>query len=39
MERGGFRIETRSTAIEDGPSAWLNQLAAALDRAALPDAG
>jgi flagellar assembly protein FliH len=37
IERGGFRVETRSTAIEDGPSAWLNQLAAALDRAALPD--
>jgi flagellar assembly protein FliH len=37
IERGGFRVETRSTAIEDGPSAWLNQLAAALDRASLPD--
>jgi flagellar assembly protein FliH len=37
IERGGFRVETRSTAIEDAPSAWLNQLAAALDRAALPD--
>jgi flagellar assembly protein FliH len=37
VERGAFRIETRSTAIEDGPAAWLNQLAAALDRAALPD--
>ncbi|MFD1613397.1 FliH/SctL family protein [Sphingomonas tabacisoli] len=36
--RGGFRIETRTTAIEDGPAAWLDQLAAALDRAALPDA-
>jgi flagellar assembly protein FliH len=39
IERGGFRIETRSTAIEDGPTAWLSQLAAALDRAALPDEG
>lgn len=39
IDRGGFRIETRTTAIEDGPSAWLAQLAAALDRAALPDAG
>ena len=38
IERGGFRIETRATTIEDGPSAWLAQLAAALDRAALPDA-
>ena len=37
IERGGFRIETRTTSIEDGPGAWLNQLAAALDRAALPD--
>ena len=36
--RGGFRIETRSTSIEDGPDAWLAQLSAALDRAALPDA-
>jgi flagellar assembly protein FliH len=34
--RGGFRIETRTTSIEDGPAAWLDQLAAALDRAALP---
>lgn len=37
IERGGFRLETRSTAIEDGPAAWLNQLAAALDRTALPE--
>lgn len=35
--RGGFRIETRSTSIEDGPAAWLAQLSAALERAALPD--
>jgi flagellar assembly protein FliH len=38
IERGGFRIETRATAIEDGPRAWLAQLAAALDGAALPAA-
>ena len=38
VERGGFRIETRLTSIEDSPSAWLAQLAAALDGAALPDA-
>lgn len=38
VERGGFRIETRMTTIEDGPTAWLAQLTAALDRAALPDA-
>ena len=37
IERGGFRIETRTTSIEDGPGAWINQLAAAHDRAALPD--
>lgn len=35
--RGGFRIETRTTVIEDGPEAWLAQLAAALDRAAVID--
>ncbi len=34
--RGGFRIETRATSIEDGPKAWIAQLAAALDKAALP---
>jgi flagellar assembly protein FliH len=38
IERGGFRIETRTTAIEDGPAAWLGQLAAAIDRAPLPTA-
>lgn len=37
IERGGFRIENRTTAIEDGPSAWLAQLAAALDRTAVPN--
>jgi len=37
IERGEFRIETRITAIEDGPAAWLGQLAAAIDRTALPD--
>jgi flagellar assembly protein FliH len=36
IERGGFRIETRTTAIEDGPSAWLAQLAAAIERAPMP---
>ena len=36
VERGGFRIETRTTAIEDGPSASLGQLAAAIDRAPMP---
>lgn len=36
IERGGFRVETRTTAIEDGPSAWLQQLAAAIERAPMP---
>lgn len=36
--RGGFRIETRSTSIEDGPNAWLAQLSAALEHMPLPDA-
>jgi flagellar assembly protein FliH len=36
--RGGFRIETRSTSIEDGPESWLAQLAAALEHMPLPDA-
>lgn len=39
VERGGLVIETRTTVIEDGPTAWLAQLAAAIDRVALPDAG
>lgn len=34
--RGGFRIETRATTIEDGPGAWMTQLAAALDRVGMP---
>ena len=37
ISRGGFRIETRTTAIEDGPASWLKQLEAALDRTALPE--
>jgi flagellar assembly protein FliH len=36
--RGGFRIETRTSTIEDGPANWIEQLGAALDRAALPGA-
>jgi flagellar assembly protein FliH len=39
MERGGFRLETRTGAVEDGPAAWLAQLAAAIDRAPLPADG
>ena len=34
--RGGFRIETRSSSVEDGPAGWLLQLSAALDSTALP---
>lgn len=37
IERGGLTIETRTTVIEDGPGAWLAQLAASIDRTALPD--
>jgi flagellar assembly protein FliH len=35
--RGGFRIETRTTVVEDGPEAWLAQLSAALDKAAVSE--
>ncbi len=35
--RGGFRIETRTTVVEDGPEAWLAQLSAALDKAAVTE--
>lgn len=37
LDRGAFLIETKTTVIEDGPAAWLAQLAAAIDRTALPD--
>ncbi|WP_414899972.1 FliH/SctL family protein [Sphingomonas flavalba] len=37
VERGGLLIETKTTAIEDGPATWLAQLAAAIDRVALPE--
>jgi len=36
--RGGFRLETMSAAIEDSPAIWLEQLAEALNRTAIPDA-
>jgi flagellar assembly protein FliH len=36
MERGSFRLETMSATVEDGPALWLDQLAAALERVALP---
>ncbi len=36
VERGGFVLESASTVVEDGPAMWLEQLAAAIDRAPLP---
>ena len=36
IERGGFRLETLSATIEDGPTLWLDQLGEALDRVAVP---
>lgn len=38
VEPGALRVETRTTIVEDGPSAWLAQLAAAIDKTALPEA-
>lgn len=38
VEPGGIRVETRTGVIEDSPSQWLGQLAAAIDKTALPDA-
>lgn len=37
IERGGFRLETMSATIEDGPALWMEQLATALDRVSLTD--
>lgn len=39
LERGAFRLETRQSAIEDGPATWLAQLATAIERVPLPEAG
>ena len=36
VERGGFVLEAASTVVEDGPALWLEQLAAAIDRVAVP---
>ncbi|WP_425229115.1 FliH/SctL family protein [Sphingomonas sp.] len=38
VARGSFVLESASTVIEDGPDLWLDQLAAAIDRAAVPPA-
>ncbi len=37
VERGHFVLESSATIVEDGPDLWLDQLAQAIDRAALPD--
>lgn len=34
--RGAFVLESASTVVEDGPALWLEQLAAAIDRAPIP---
>lgn len=36
IARGGFVLESASTIVEDGPNLWLEQLAQAIDRIALP---
>lgn len=36
VERGGFVLESASTIVEDGPSLWLDQLAAAIDKVPVP---
>ena len=37
VERGHFVLESSATIVEDGPGLWLEQLALAIDRAALPE--
>jgi flagellar assembly protein FliH len=36
VARGSFVLETASTIVEDGPGLWLDQLAQAVDRVAIP---
>lgn len=38
IARGSFLLESASTVVEDGPELWLEQAAAAIDRAAIPAA-
>ena len=38
VARGGFVLESASTVVEDGPELWLEQLAAVIDRVAVPGA-
>lgn len=37
IERGGFRLETLSATVEDGPTLWMEQLGSALDKVPLDD--
>lgn len=37
VARGSFVLESASTIIEDGPESWIEQLAQAIDRVALPN--
>lgn len=39
VSRGSFILESASTIVEDGPQQWLDQLTAAIDRVAVPNAG
>ena len=38
VARGAFVLESASTIVEDGPEIWLEQLAQAIDRVAVPEA-
>jgi flagellar assembly protein FliH len=38
VARGSFVLESASTIVEDGPELWLEQLAQAIDRVAVPTA-
>lgn len=38
VARGAFVLESASTIVEDGPEEWLEQLAQAIDRVAVPEA-
>jgi flagellar assembly protein FliH len=39
IERGGFILESAATIVEDGPTLWLEQLAHAIERVAVPPTG
>lgn len=38
LTRGSFQLESAATIVEDGPELWLEQLAHAIDRVAVPEA-